>query len=287
VGDGQRKGGRDTGIRRLVLWIALAVGLPTLIWFLTAGYLAWERHQLLVQMQETGRLTAIASEAQGVVHALQLERDLSIAVLAGREVRLLFRELGQARPQADQAIGRLHDRLQATPGLADSQSLHACRLAIESLAGDVDLLRGQVNGRELRPRDAATAWGGRIDGLSSCLLPIEEISEEAAVTRLVRALHSFATYKDFAGLERAFGAGVMTSDVPNPLYYQYFSRYSEIQAPYLERLLAQPDTGLPGLLEEMGYAGPGSALAASRERMPGLQWAGSESGQVLAVVDPA
>jgi diguanylate cyclase (GGDEF)-like protein len=248
---------RVAGVRRLVLSIALAVALPTVVWFLTASLLAWERYQTVLEMRETVSLAEFAVAGHDAIHALQTERSLAATRLAGGnsffEARLI-----EAHGQADSAIAALGSRMAQLSESPAREALAACLQDLDRLREEVRSLRISVDISRFDVIEAVDGYNHLIEGLTVCLTLIEEATAQAVVTRHLRALRAFTTYKDFADLERGYGTALLAGESWDARVQQGFLRYSEVQLPYLRRMLTEPS---PELARALSLVNDGDAQA--------------------------
>lgn len=186
------------GIKLWLLIIPLA-----LMSLLLAGGLAWQRYQLLADMQSTRQLVDLAGSASALVDTLQAERGQTNGYLGGQGA--LPDTLRAARSNTDRAMQALQQQ-QAT--------LAASPLAGRAgdIAGAVQGLLGQraaIDSRSLPAPQVFADYTRHIEALLALVGETAKATHLADITLYGVALSNLQCVKEFAGRERGFVNGVL------------------------------------------------------------------------------
>ena len=165
----------------------------------------------LEQLAQTGELVGAIGR---FIHALQRERGLSNVFLGSHGQRFAAQRAQQAAECAriEQAVRAIFDRLDTEAGSLRNGARLFSRIAtvLHGLDG-LPLLRERVAGQAVGPADATRAFVQLIGGLLAVVFEAADSATDPQVSRALVAMFNFMQGKEFAGQERAFGAGVFAA----------------------------------------------------------------------------
>jgi len=188
----------NLGIKLLLLIIPLAV-----MSLLLAGGLAWQRYQLLQDMQSTRQLVALAGGASALVDTLQAERGQTNGYLGGQGA--LPDTLKTARSNTDSAMQALQQQqadLAASPLAGRAGDIAS---AVQGLLGQ----RGAIDSRSLPAPQVFADYTRQIEALLALVGETAKATNLADITLYGVALSNLQCVKEFAGRERGFVNGVL------------------------------------------------------------------------------
>jgi len=165
----------------------------------------------LEQLARTGELVGVIGR---MVHGVQRERGISNVFLSSQGKRFASQRLRQV-----EECGRLEDEVRAQFGRFDTDATRArngARLfsrVAEVLHGldGLPALRARIARLELSPRDATAAYSRLVSGLLAVVFEAADSASDPQVSRALVAMFNFMQGKEFAGRERAFGAGAFAA----------------------------------------------------------------------------
>jgi hypothetical protein len=179
-----------------------------------SSFLLAARQCEIAELEELARTGELVGAIGRFIHALQRERGLSNVFLSSQGTRFGSQRLEQmAECQQDE------DRVRAAFEQLDTDSAQArngarlfSRVAVvlHGLDG-LPQLRERVGGRALSARDAVAAYTKLVAGLLAVVFEAADSATDPEISRGLVAMFNFMQGKEFAGQERAFGAGVFAA----------------------------------------------------------------------------
>jgi hypothetical protein len=165
----------------------------------------------LEQLARTGELVGVIGR---MVHGVQRERGISNVFLSSHGGRFAGQRLQQVTE-----CRRLEDEVRSQFGRLDTDATRArngARLfsrVAEVLHGldSLTALRGRIAALDLTPREATAAYSRLVAGLLAVVFEAADSATDPQVSRALVAMFNFMQGKEFAGQERAFGAGVFAA----------------------------------------------------------------------------
>ncbi|MES1948182.1 methyl-accepting chemotaxis sensory transducer [Salinisphaera sp. C84B14] len=206
------------GISRKFL---LALSLPALamLYFAVTGIV--ERQQLVGEMKRLQSLTAVAQQAGGLVHQLQLERGMTAGFL-GSAGQSFDNELREQRPAVDSAVKSFINQLAA---LDDNHLSAAIRDRIDDARQRLNAtaaMRSRVDALSVPLADALGHYTSTNAALIGLAGELGDMTSEAPIARALSAYYNLLEAKDLAGIERAVLANAFAADAMPPALYRRF-----------------------------------------------------------------
>ena len=165
----------------------------------------------LEDLAQTGELVGAIGR---FVHALQRERGLSNVFLSSHGSRFGEQRAQQVADcrQAEQQVRAQFDRLDTASSRVRNGARLFSRVAVvlHGLDG-LPQLRDRVAARQLTTREATAAFVRLIAGLLAVVFEAADSATDPEVSRALVAMFNFMQGKEFAGQERAFGAGAFAA----------------------------------------------------------------------------
>jgi len=193
-----------------------AAWLLLLTWQMTSGapfLLAARQCEIaeLEQLAHTGELVGVIGR---FTHALQRERGLSNVYLSSRGARFADERAQQAAEceRMEQQVRHAFDALDLHAGSVRNGARLFSRIAglLHTLDG-LPALRQGVVAQSLSPKEATSAFVKLVTGLLAVVFEAADSATDPEVSRALVAMFNFMQGKEFAGQERALGAGVFAS----------------------------------------------------------------------------
>lgn len=187
--------------------------------FAFAGFLMLSnidsQRQTVAGASQARSLAGESAIVGALIHELQKERGYSAGFIASSGVNFP-NELSAQRGSSDAAIADFWDNLFY---ISELRELELSRIA--GLLGQLDDIRGQVNGLALSVPDMANFYTNTINLLIETSRPLGAASAQDEVTALLMARALIGSAKEAAGLERAMGATGLGSGFEAPVFSRY------------------------------------------------------------------
>jgi hypothetical protein len=183
---------------------------------MTSGsrFLLAARQCEIAELEDLARTGELVGAIGRFVHALQRERGLSNVFLSSQGRRFGEQRLQQVGEcsREEAAVRERFDRLDT----ASSQARNGARLfsrvavVLHGLDG-LPQLRERVGRQALSARDSTSAYTKLVGGLLAVVFEAADSATDPEISRALVAMFNFMQGKEFAGQERAFGAGVFAA----------------------------------------------------------------------------
>lgn len=216
------------------LALLLVFPLAGMLYFSVSGIV--EKTLFMAEAERLHGLTDIASRIDAVAHHLQLERGISVLYL-GAEGEKHTGELQSQRTGVDKEIAGLREFLDVLP---PEQFGSALRRQLDDALTGFDALktkRGLISALKIHPDETIDFFSGAIASLLNVVTSISKLSGDAEIARIISANVNLVQAKEIAGQERAFLAGVFSSDGFSPGAFQKFVSLAAEQDAYLKVFL--------------------------------------------------
>ena len=179
-----------------------------------SSFLLAARQCEIAELEELARTGELVGAIGRFVHALQRERGLSNVFLGSHGSRFGEQRLQQvdACRQEEAAVRERFERLDTDSSQARNGARLFSRVAVvlHGLDG-LPQLRERAGRQALSARDATTAYTKLVGGLLAVVFEAADSATDPEISRALVALFNFMQGKEFAGQERAFGAGVFAA----------------------------------------------------------------------------
>jgi hypothetical protein len=165
----------------------------------------------LEQLAHTAELVGVTAR---FVHALQRERGICNVYLSSHGAR--FADLrAQQMAECEQVEGQVREHFERLDTEAHrmrngSRLFSRVAVVLHGLDG-LPELRARIAEQALGPRESTAAFVKLVAGLLAVVFEAADSATDPEVTRALVALFNFMQGKEFAGQERAHGAGVFAS----------------------------------------------------------------------------
>ncbi|HEX2547124.1 MAG TPA: nitrate- and nitrite sensing domain-containing protein [Ramlibacter sp.] len=176
-----------------------------------SSFLLAARQCEITELEELARTCELVSVAGRFIHALQRERGVSNVFLSSQGQRFaLQRQQQVAECEALEREVRVHfERLDTGSSQVRNGARLFSRVAVvvhglEGLPG----LRKRVAAQAMSPREATACFVRLVAGLLGVVFEAADSATDPAISRALVAMFNFMQGKEFAGQERAVGAGV-------------------------------------------------------------------------------
>ncbi|WP_332826356.1 nitrate- and nitrite sensing domain-containing protein [Ramlibacter sp.] len=183
---------------------------------MTSGpsFLLAARQCEIAELEDLARTGELVGAIGRLVHALQRERGLSNVFLSSHGSRFAGQRLQQVAEcrLAEQEVRAQFDRMDTASSHARNGSRLFSRVAVvlHGLDG-LAQLRDGVASQQLSTREATVAYVKLIAGLLAVVFEAADSATDPAISRALVAMFNFMQGKEFAGQERAFGAGAFAT----------------------------------------------------------------------------
>jgi hypothetical protein len=179
-----------------------------------SSFLLAARQCEIAELEDLARTGELAGAIGRLVHALQRERGLSNVFLSSQG-----RRFGDERAQqvADCALAEAQVRAQferldtASSGVRNGARLFSRVAVVLHGLDSLPPLRERIAARALSTREATSAFVKLIAGLLAVVFEAADSATDPAVSRALVAMFNFMQGKEFAGQERAIGAGAFAA----------------------------------------------------------------------------
>jgi hypothetical protein len=175
-----------------------------------SSFLLAARQCEIAELEELARTGELVGAIGRFVHGLQRERGLSNVFLSSQGRRFAQQRLQQVQEclAAEQAVRVQFDHLDVDPGRARNGARLFSRVAVVLHAlQDLPALRQAVGAQALSAREATAAFVKLVAGLLAVVFEAADTATDPAISRALVAMFNFMQGKEFAGQERALGAG--------------------------------------------------------------------------------
>jgi hypothetical protein len=179
-----------------------------------SSFLLAARQCEIAELEELARTGELVGAIGRFVHALQRERGLSNVFLSSQGRRFGEQRLQQVAGcvQEEAAVRERFERLDTDSAQARNGARLFSRVAVvlHGLDG-LPQLRERVGRQALSARDSTTAYTKLVGGLLAVVFEAADSATDPEISRALVAMFNFMQGKEFAGQERAFGAGVFAA----------------------------------------------------------------------------
>ena len=179
-----------------------------------SSFLLAARQCEIAELEDLARTGELVGAIGRFVHALQRERGLSNVFLSSRGSRFADQRLQQVADcrLAEQRVRVEFERLDTACSHARNGARLFSRVAVVLHALDgLPQLRERVAGQELSTREATASYVRLIAGLLAVVFEAADSATDPEISRALVAMFNFMQGKEFAGQERAFGAGAFAT----------------------------------------------------------------------------
>lgn len=179
-----------------------------------SSFLLAARQCEIAELEELARTGELVGAIGRFVHALQRERGLSNVFLSSQGRRFGDQRLQQVAGcvREEAAVRERFERLDTDSAQARNGARLFSRVAVvlHGLDG-LPQLRERVGRQALSARDSTTAYTKLVGGLLAVVFEAADSATDPEISRALVAMFNFMQGKEFAGQERAFGAGVFAA----------------------------------------------------------------------------
>lgn len=179
-----------------------------------SSFLLAARQCEIAELEELARTCELVSVVGSFIHALQRERGISNVFLGSQGQRFAAQRRQQVAQceEAERQARAQFDRLDTGSSQVRNGARLFSRVAIvvHGLEG-LPALRARIAAQALSPREATAAFVKLVAGLLAVVFEGADSATDPAISRALVALFNFMQGKEFAGQERAFGAGVLAA----------------------------------------------------------------------------
>jgi signal transduction histidine kinase len=192
---------RTWGIRPKLIAVVV---IPTIAALLLGGLRMKSALAASASYTRLGSLASVLPQVDGLVDALQDERDLTSAAIIAPSPTLTS-SLADARTRVDESVTALRQGLVGVDASHDKTLLNNMRETVAALAG-LDKIRSSTNARAAAT--ASNSYTSIIDGLIGINDEVAEQSLSSEVSRRANGLEALTKAKEAASRQRAllFGA---------------------------------------------------------------------------------
>jgi len=189
----------------LLMWTQMTSG---------SAFLLAARRCEIAELEELARTGELVGAIGRLVHGLQRERGISNVFLSSQGTRfasLRLKQIGECRQFEAEVQAQFH-RLDTDPAQARNGARLFSRVAVvlHALAG-LSALRERIAAQALAPREATAAYVKLVAGLLAVVFEAADSASDPQVSRALVAMFNFMQGKEFAGQERALGAGMFAA----------------------------------------------------------------------------
>lgn len=252
---------------RLAIRVWATIIMPSFVAWCVFGYVELQQKIALDEMNSVERAVSLVAEASATVHELQKERGIS-ASLAGRfndktatERRNQVTQTNTHREAFALTVRQMSEKV--SPEMTGK--LEACETALKG----IDAIRDKVDGGLAKPAEIISAYSLVVNTLLVAAEASMSQASSSEIRNAVLAFTSLSRAKEYAGLERATGAGAISSgNIDLPVR----KRLIELAALQSERLsifnsMASPDARIA--LDELFSKGIADQFLSARADIAG------------------
>lgn len=218
---------------------------------------------------EIGELEQLALTSQLVevigrlVHALQRERGLSNMFLGARGTRYAAQRLSQTQACDEMAtLVRAHfDAMDSDIGRVRNGARLFSRIAVVLHALDaLPDLRQRIAAQSLTQQEATAAFVRLLSGLLAVVFEAADTASDPEISRALVGMFNFMQGKEFAGQERALGAGCFASAHTDAATQQQWAHLIESQERCFELAMRFSDSSIHEAWQAAERASPMAEL---------------------------
>lgn len=195
----------------LKLRMAIAVLIPTILAVLFAGSLMWERRAAADSVERLGVLIPLARDLSAFVHELQIERGLSVGLIASGFDPERRPQIERQRAAVDARAGALALDAETAASAGSAERLTEAVRAANARRAELPALRQRVESRSLAPAEAGAAFTAIIESQIGAIRLTETYSPALSISALLRPWIALIEAKEFGGRERAFGSATLVA----------------------------------------------------------------------------
>ena len=191
------------------------------------SFLLAARQCEIAELEELSRTCELVGVVGRFVHALQRERGLSNIFLSSHGRRFAGQREQQVAEcaQLERQVRERFERLDTGSSQVRNGARLFSRVAVvvhglDSLPG----LRDRVAAQKLAPREVTAAYVKLVAGLLAVVFEAADSATDPEISRALVAMFNFMQGKEFAGQERAVGAGVFAAgqvDAPSQQQWRH------------------------------------------------------------------
>ncbi|MCZ8377176.1 MAG: nitrate- and nitrite sensing domain-containing protein, partial [Beijerinckiaceae bacterium] len=195
----------------------------------------------LTTARVTERMIGLSDTAAALVHALQVERGSSVGLVSAVENRSMHRNRVIAAQEAsDKALESFNEYLaKAKDDRELPKRVQSFVAASASLSEDIKAFRERILTGAAMPPDILGFYTGIINNLIHGSSGSNASSRAEDIATLRSALQSLMLGKEFAGLQRATGNGILSADTVDADLLERFIRVSANQNQALDQMRRQ------------------------------------------------
>ncbi|CAN1526141.1 Tar Methyl-accepting chemotaxis protein [Rhabdaerophilaceae bacterium] len=225
--------------------IRQSLGLLFIVPLVCAALGIWQLYghvaDRLTTAEVTGKIIGLSDSAAGLVHTLQIERGSSVGLVSASENRASHQSrVKAAHAETDKTLeGFLSSTRQFRADTSLPQRVQEFVATTDKLADDVKAFRQRVLDGSATAPDVLGFYTGLINNLIHGAAGSSSRSRAEEITVLRTALQSLMLGKEFAGLQRAAGNGILSAEKPNPELLERFIRVTATQAESLGQMRRQ------------------------------------------------
>jgi hypothetical protein len=168
----------------------------------------------IAELEELARTGELVGAISRLVHGLQRERGSSNVFLSSRGSRFAAQRLQQVAEcsRLEAEVRAQFDQLDTDPSRARNGARLFSRIAVVLHALDgLPALRERIAGQALSARESTAAYVKMLAGLLAVVFEAADSATDPQVSRALVATFNFMQGKEFAGQERALGAGMFAA----------------------------------------------------------------------------
>ena len=202
--------------------IVLVAALPMAAVALMGGNAILQEHAVKQDSDRTGIVTVMMGQLSNTIHEMQIERGLT-ALFMSSKGKKFGTELKTQQDKTDMAAARLRKEVNAHShdvGGTILQGLQKSLKAVEELVEH----RAKVASLSIPSAEGTKFYTAEIGAKIGLLKNLVKVTTNRQITRQMSILLSVVQAKEFAGQERAVGAGGLSEqNFPPPLSYRLIS----------------------------------------------------------------
>ncbi|MFY8115363.1 MAG: nitrate- and nitrite sensing domain-containing protein, partial [Rhabdaerophilum sp.] len=251
----------------------------------------------LTTARVTERMISLGDAAAGLIHALQVERGSSVGLVSAVENRSMHRNRVIAAQEAsDKALEAFNEYLgKAKDDRELPKRVQSFVAASASLSEDIKAFRERILTGAAMPPDILGFYTGVINNLIHGSAGSNASNRAEDIALLRAALQSLMLGKEFAGLQRATGNGILSADTVDPDMQERFISVSANQNQALGQMRRQLgeqvetyfDSMITPAMQQALQKGERSIVTYAREGgekpMTAAQWWTLTSGRIDAM----
>ncbi len=225
-------------VRRL---LALLIVVPVFC----AALGVWQLYSHVAERMTAASITrksiGLGHSAAGLAHTLQIERGSSVGLVSASENRASHMARVQtAQGETDKALDELMlaaGQFKSAPALP--QRMQEFLATTDKLAEEINAFRQRIGAGSVNAPEVLSFYTAIINNLVHGMAGSNSSSRTEDIAILRSALQSLMLGKEFAGLQRATGNGILSAEKPNPELLERFIRVSATQTEALGQMRRQ------------------------------------------------